>query len=70
MSSLPALYARDVVGVLKRAGFIEDRQKGSHLIMVHEGKNRQITIPIHNKPLKRGTIGAIMRQGDIRIEEL
>lgn len=30
MSSFPSLTARQVVGALKRAGFVEDRQRGSH----------------------------------------
>ena len=38
--------------------------------MVHEMKNKQIVIPIHNKPLKKGTLSAILRQGDIPIENL
>lgn len=31
MAKLPALTARKVVRALHRAGFVEDRQKGSHL---------------------------------------
>ena len=31
MSKLPSLNARKVVRALKRAGFVEDRQRGSHL---------------------------------------
>jgi len=32
MSKLPSLTARQVVRALKRAGFVEDRQKGSYLL--------------------------------------
>jgi predicted RNA binding protein YcfA (HicA-like mRNA interferase family) len=35
MSNFLSLNARQVVGALKRAGFIEDRQRGSHLILIH-----------------------------------
>jgi len=35
MSKLPPLTARKVVRALKRAGFVEDRQRGSHLILIH-----------------------------------
>ena len=38
--------------------------------MVHDAKNKQITIPIHNKPLKKGTLAAVLRKGEIRIEDL
>lgn len=70
MSKLPILRPRELVRALQKLGFLEKRQKGSHLIMVHEGKKKQITIPIHNKPLKRGTLAAILRQGEIRIDDL
>jgi predicted RNA binding protein YcfA (HicA-like mRNA interferase family) len=33
MAKLPSLTARKVVRALKRAGFVEDRQKGSHLAL-------------------------------------
>jgi predicted RNA binding protein YcfA (HicA-like mRNA interferase family) len=43
MAKLPSLTARKVVRALKRAGFIEDRQKGSHLILIHpETKARTV----------------------------
>lgn len=70
MSKLPAIRPRELVRALKKLGFLEKRQKGSHLIMVNENKNKQITIPIHNKPLKKGTLAAILRQGEIHIEDL
>jgi len=34
MSRLPSLTSRKVIRALKRAGFLEDRQKGSHLILI------------------------------------
>ena len=70
MPKLPVMRPQELVRALKKLGFLEKRQKGSHLIMVHEVKNKQITIPIHNKPLKKGTLAAILRQGEIRIEDL
>lgn len=70
MPKFPVLRPRELVRVLKKLGFLEKRQKGSHLIMVHDAKNKQITIPIHNKPLKKGTLAAILRQGEIRIDDL
>lgn len=70
MPKLPVIRPRELVRALKKLGFLEKRQKGSHLIMVHEGKKKQIVIPIHNKPLKKGTLGAILRQGDISVDDL
>lgn len=70
MPKLPIIKPNELVRSLKKLGFVEKRQKGSHLIMVHETKNKQITIPIHNKPLKKGTLSAILRQGEISINDL
>ncbi len=35
MKNLPALNSRKVVKALKKAGFVEDRQKGSHLVLIN-----------------------------------
>ena len=70
MPKLPVLRPRELVRAMKKLGFLEKRQKGSHLIMVHEERNKQIIIPMHNKPLKKGTLGSILRQGNISIEDL
>lgn len=70
MPKLPVIRPRELVQALKKLGFFEIRQKGSHLILLHEGKNKQIVIPMHNKPLKKGTLGAILRQADIGVDDL
>lgn len=70
MPKLPVIRPRELVRALKKLGFLEKRQKGSHLIMVHEEKNKQVVIPIHNRPLKKGTLAAILRQTEIRPEDL
>ena len=70
MPKLPVIRPNELVRALKKLGFLERRQKGSHLIMVNEEQNRQIVIPMHNKPLKKGTLSAILRQGNISIDEL
>lgn len=61
MKNLPALSARKVVKVFKKCGFFEDRQKGSHLIMIHPNTRKRIVIPVHagktiRKPLLQSII--------------
>lgn len=70
MPKTPVIRPRELIRALKKLGFLKKRQKGSHLIMIHEGKNKQIVIPVHNKPLKKGTIGAILRQADVSVDDL
>lgn len=60
-SKLPSLTAKQVVKALKRAGFVEVRQKGSHLILFNDLTERRVTIPMHKgkdikKPLLRKII--------------
>ncbi|MBU0668432.1 type II toxin-antitoxin system HicA family toxin [Patescibacteria group bacterium] len=70
MPKLPVLRPKELIRALEKLGFLKRRQKGSHLVMVHEEKNKQIIIPVHNKPLKKGTIAAILRQADISPDDL
>ena len=61
MKQLPALSARKVIKALKQFGFRQDRQKGSHLVMIHPDTKRRAVIPIHSgktikKPLLRSII--------------
>ena len=59
--SLPALTAKQVIRVLKKLGFSEDRQKGSHLVLINPITNRRAVIPVHpgrtiKKPLLKSII--------------
>jgi len=67
MSKLPALKPKEVIKVLKRAGFSFVRQRGSHRIYVKG--NIGITVPYHNKDLKKGTLRHIIRQSGLTIEK-
>jgi predicted RNA binding protein YcfA (HicA-like mRNA interferase family) len=67
MGKLPALKSRDVVRALVRAGFVEHRQRGSHKIF--KKGNLRITVPIHNKDLKKGTLFSIIEQAGLTVEE-
>jgi len=45
MAKLPSLTARKVVRALNRAGFVDDRQKGSHLILIHPETKARTVVP-------------------------
>jgi predicted RNA binding protein YcfA (HicA-like mRNA interferase family) len=67
---LPALRAKDVISALERAGFAKSRMSGSHCRMIHPGDpTRKVTIPIHTKDLKRGTLRAIIAQAGLTVAE-
>jgi predicted RNA binding protein YcfA (HicA-like mRNA interferase family) len=70
MPKLPPTKPKALVKILKRHGFVEYRQKGSHLIMVHQERNKQVVIPMHNKELKKGTLASILRQCEVPAQDL
>jgi len=44
---LPRVTGDKVVKALKRAGFEERRQRGSHCYLYHPEKDRLVTVPVH-----------------------
>lgn len=70
MPPLPILKPETVVRAFERLGYIQHRQKGSHLILVHpDRKLHQPVIPMHKKELKRGMLRAIIRQSGLTVQE-
>lgn len=67
---MPAVKPKQIVKVLKRLGFIERRQTGSHLILSNPDNNKIVPVPMHAKELKRGTLFSILRQAEITKEDL
>jgi predicted RNA binding protein YcfA (HicA-like mRNA interferase family) len=47
MSRMPQITARELVRFLKSQGFVEERQTGSHLTMMHPQRGISVTIPMH-----------------------
>ena len=66
---LPTITAKEMVSALKRAGFVEDGQKGSHLRTRHPERNMITTIPIHPGDLPRPLVNAILKQVGLEGEE-
>lgn len=70
MPKIPLLTARKIIQVLKRAGFVEDRQKGSHLILIHPKTKVRTVIPIHSgKTIKKSLMKAIIDDAKLSVEE-
>jgi predicted RNA binding protein YcfA (HicA-like mRNA interferase family) len=69
MSRLPAVKPRQVVAALKRVGFVEHHQKGSHLFLWNPQSRRMTTVPRHSGDLKVGTLKAIIKQADLAEDE-
>lgn len=67
MSKLPALKSRDVIRALQNAGFVEHRQQGGHKIF--KKGNLRVTVPVHARDLKKGTLHSIIAQAELTVEE-
>lgn len=67
---LPVVNCMDLIRALKRAGFEEQRQRGSHLHLRRESDSKRVTVPVHkDRTLPTGTLRAILRDADISVEE-
>lgn len=69
MPELPVLKPKEVVRAFERMGYIQQRQKGSHCILIRERTPQQIVVPIHGGDVKKGTLRAIIRQSGKTVEE-
>lgn len=69
MPKLPAVKPKAVLKKLKRRGFVVDHVTGSHYILYKENRPNLVTVPMHNKDLKPGTIHSILEQSGISIED-
>lgn len=59
---MAAFKPKEIVKILRKLGFIEKRQTGSHLIFYNPAKKTIIPVPIHNKDLKKGLLRSIIKQ--------
>ena len=67
---LPVLKPKDVLRALNRAGFFTHHVSGNHYILKHpERPSRRVTLPWHNKDLKRRTLASIVEQSGYTVEE-
>jgi len=69
-SRLPAVKPSEVLRALRRGGFFVHHVSGSHYVLKHPGKpHLRVTVPYHNRDLKRGTLASILEQAGLTSEE-
>ena len=69
MSKLPVLRPKDVLRVLRRAGFTIHHQTGSHARLLHSTRPDRVTLPIHPGDLPVFVLMSIIRQAGLTKEE-
>lgn len=68
---LPRITAAELLRALKRDGWHQVRQSGSHVTLVHPVKQGHVTVPKHvSVTLKLKTLSSILEQAGLTIDEL
>lgn len=66
MGKLRRLSGREVCAILSRHGFIEVRQRGSHVVMQRRTDEGTVTVPVPlHAELRIGTLQSIIRQSGL-----
>lgn len=70
MSIIPSLTAKDIIRALKKAGFVESRQKGSHLILINSQTHARTVVPVHaGSTIKKPLVRAIIDDAKLSTDE-
>ena len=68
MSALPRISGREVVQAMKKIGYEQDRQRGSHIILRQtDSPHRRVTVPDH-KEIAKGTLRVIIREVGLTVD--
>ena len=66
MPKLPRISGRECVKALEKLGFVQVRQRGSHVIM--RSGERGCSVPMH-RSLKVGTLRGVLKQSEVDSDE-
>ena len=70
MPRIPSLNATKIIRALRKAGFVEDRQKGSHLVLIQPETDARTVVPIHRgKTLKKKLVRGIIADTKLSVKE-
>ncbi len=69
MPKVPRIKPKKVIKALKKAGYYVDHQTGSHAILYKSNRANLVTVPMHNKDLKVGTMSSIIKQAGLTVQE-
>lgn len=68
MAKLPAIGGREARRAFEKAGWVFDRQRGSHMILTRPGVAVNLSIPDH-RVLDRGLLRGLIRDAGLTVEE-
>jgi predicted RNA binding protein YcfA (HicA-like mRNA interferase family) len=67
MPKLPVLSGAEIVRLLQLLGFVQTRQRGSHVVL--RRGDTGCVVPLH-KEVKTGTLAGLLRQANLTIDDL
>ena len=68
MASLPAVSGERAVRTFQKAGWVRDRQHGSHVILIKPGHPASLSVPQHRE-LAPGTLRALIRASGMSVDQ-
>lgn len=68
MPKLPQIQSRQIEKVLIQSGFSPRSTKSAHVVFTHPDGRRTV-VPVHNRPVRIGTLRAILRQAKISVDD-
>ena len=68
MAALPYVSGERAVRAFQRAGWIKDRQHGSHLILIKKGSVVSLSVPQHRE-LAPGTLRSLIRSAGMSVDQ-
>ena len=70
MPDLPHLSGREIIRALERLGFVQARQRGSHVVMKKSTPEGSVgcVVPLHDE-VAIGTLHSILKQAKISADE-
>jgi len=70
MAKLPMLSGSDIIKILHKFGFVEVRQKGSHVALEKKTQSGRVccTVPLYPE-IDRWLLSSILRQANIEKED-
>ena len=68
---MPSITSKKLLKFLTKRGFYLHHQVGSHMVLKSSiDVARRVTLPMHNKDIKPGTLSSILKQAGIDRKEV
>jgi predicted RNA binding protein YcfA (HicA-like mRNA interferase family) len=67
MPRLPRLNSRELIRALERLGFVQVRQRGSHLVLQ---RGPATCVVPQGRDLRLGTLAGVLDQAEVSVDEL